>query len=57
MCYSRRSRREVLKSCTLLRYYETSSGNFLPTFRDKQEALGRTMWRTRFGRGSESVVR
>ena len=34
-------RREVHKNCALLRYYATSSGNSLLTFRDKQEALGR----------------
>jgi len=27
-------RREVDENCTLLHYYETNSGNFLPTFRD-----------------------
>jgi len=26
-------RREVDENCTVLGYYETSSGNFLPTFR------------------------
>ena len=28
-------RREVAENCVLLVYYAASSGNFLPTFRDK----------------------
>jgi len=48
--------REVHKNCALQRYCAASSGNFLPTFRNKMEALSRTVWRTCLGRGYESVV-